>query len=64
MNQAERVEYWKQVSRVYHEGVNARRENEPKGACQYGFDKAEWRSWWLAGWHDADNGKVETQNHG
>lgn len=38
----------------YKEGQVERMRGKGKDSCPYGFDNMSRRSFWLAGWHDAD----------
>jgi ribosome modulation factor len=39
---------------LYQLGRHARKEGLERNRCPYGVTNAARRSWWLAGWHDAD----------
>ena len=42
------------MARHHSDGMRVRRDGLGREACPFGLDEAESRSWWLAGWHDAD----------
>lgn len=39
---------------IYEAGMAARQANKPSHDCPHGFSDLQRRSWFLAGWHDAD----------
>ena len=46
----------------YNEGQIERMSGKGKDACPYGFEHMSRRSFWLAGWHDADMIMRENEN--
>ena len=40
--------------RQYKAGMAARKREVVAAACPFGVFQMRLRSWWLAGWHDAD----------
>jgi len=40
--------------RQYKAGMAARKREDGASACPFGLNQMRLRSWWLAGWHDAD----------
>lgn len=44
----------KEELELYELGKQARAEGKESNRCPYGVTNAVRRSWWLAGWHDAD----------
>lgn len=40
--------------RQYKAGMAARKRGDGASVCPFGLAQMRLRSWWLAGWHDAD----------